>query len=195
MTGGDYVFLTAMMNPLGAPDLVKEFGGEGTVGTVLHEAFRSLLVVTVDAHGGGASTENFISEVERSAYGVGNLQAGYQQVMSACTCVCVCVCVCMCVYVCMCVEEIYWLWISYSCWVISHYNVQIAPHFASDIRGSSPCTYSFLLVIIALKGFHNFHQTHTQSVQISVKGSDRDLRRLCVSAQIMTDMLCQSKTI
>ena len=96
MTGGDYVFLTAMMNPLGAPNLVKEFGGEGTVGTVLHEAFRSLLVVTVDAHGGGASTENFISEVERSAYGAGNLQADYQQVMSACAHVCVCVCVSIC---------------------------------------------------------------------------------------------------
>ena len=53
MTSGDYVFLTAMLNPLGAPDLVKEFGVEGMVETVLHEAFRSLLVVTVDAHDRG----------------------------------------------------------------------------------------------------------------------------------------------
>ena len=102
MTSGDYVFLTAMLNPLGAPDLVKEFGVEGSVGSVLHEAFRSLLVVTVDAHEGGASTESFISEVERRAYGVGNLQAGYQQVsVYVCVCVCVCVCLWACVYMCV----------------------------------------------------------------------------------------------
>ena len=105
MTGGDYVFITAMLNPLGAPDLVKEFGVDGTVGTVLHEAFRSLLVVTVDAHDGGTSTESFIGEVERRAYGVGNLQDGYQQVgvnMWICACG---VCVCVCVYVCVCPHD------------------------------------------------------------------------------------------
>lgn len=134
MTGGDYVFLTAMMNPLGAPDLLKEFRGEGTVGTVLHEAFRSLLVVTADAHGGGTSTENFISEVERRAYGAGKLQAGYQQVMSACACVCVCR------------REILPGDILLMLGNQSPY-VPIAPHFASDNPWLKPCTYSFVLLL------------------------------------------------
>ena len=103
MTGGDYVYLTPVMNPLGAPDLVKVFGAEGAVGSVLHEAFRSLLVVAVDEHDGGSSTEVFISEVERRAYGAGNLQSGYHQVcVCVCVCVYVCACVCMCVCVCLC---------------------------------------------------------------------------------------------